>query len=102
MFTPASARLDPVAQDTLGTLADVLVDVPNLLRVEGHTDNLPIANAQYPSNWELSAARAASVVHLFAANGIARCCCWASGGAFAAMSCAAYRWSTSRRWPALA
>lgn len=34
--------------------------------------------------------------------GIARCCCWASGGAFAAMSCAAYRWSTSRRWPALA
>lgn len=71
LFTPASARLDPVALDTLGTLADVLVDVPNLLRVEGHTDNLPIANAQYPSNWELSAARAASVVHLFAANGIA-------------------------------
>ena len=71
LFTPASARLDPVAQDTLGTLAEVLTDVPNMLRVEGHTDNLPIATAQFPSNWELSAARAASVVHLFARQGIA-------------------------------
>lgn len=71
LFTPASARLDPVARQTLGTLADVLVDVPNALRVEGHTDNMPIATALYPSNWELSAARAASVVHLFADQGIA-------------------------------
>ena len=71
LFPPASARLDPVAQDTLGTLADVLADVPNGLRVEGHTDSMPIATAQFPSNWELSAARAASVVHLFARQGIA-------------------------------
>ena len=70
LFTPASARLDPVARETLGTLAEVLIDVPNSLRVEGHTDNLPISNAQFPSNWELSAARAASVVHLFADQGI--------------------------------
>lgn len=70
LYAPASARLDPMARETLNTLAEVLVDVPNALRVEGHTDSLPIATAQYPSNWELSAARAASVVHLFADNGI--------------------------------
>ena len=71
LFPTASARLDPIAQQTLGSLAEVLADVPNLLRVEGHTDSMPIATALYPSNWELSAARAASVVHLFADNGVA-------------------------------
>lgn len=70
LFTPASARLDPEARTTLGTLAGVLADVPNAMRVEGHTDSMPIATAQFPSNWELSAARAASVVHLFSQNGI--------------------------------
>ena len=48
------------------SLAEVLRDVPNSVRVEGHTDNVPIATATFPSNWELSAGRAASVVHLFA------------------------------------
>jgi chemotaxis protein MotB len=38
--------------------------------VEGHTDNLPISNAQFPSNWELSSARASSVVRLFIVQGI--------------------------------
>jgi chemotaxis protein MotB len=40
------------------------------VRVEGFTDNLPIRSAAYPSNWELSAGRAASVVHLFMDTGI--------------------------------
>ena len=71
LFPQASAKLDPLARQTLGTLAEVLRDVPNSLRVEGHTDSLPIATPQFPSNWELSAARAASVVHLFADQGIA-------------------------------
>jgi chemotaxis protein MotB len=35
------------------------------VQVEGHTDNQPIANARFPSNWELSAVRASSVVRLF-------------------------------------
>lgn len=70
LYPTGSARLDPIAQQTLGSLAEVLADVPNLLRVEGHTDNMPIATTLYPSNWELSAARAASVVHLFADNGV--------------------------------
>ena len=52
------------------TLANVLRQTPNGVRVEGHTDDMPIATAQYPSNWELSAARAASVVHLFADHGV--------------------------------
>lgn len=70
LFGTGSAALDVNARDTLGTLADVLLDAPNGVRVEGHTDNLPIATAQFPSNWELSAARAASVVHLFADHGV--------------------------------
>ena len=70
LFPTGSATLEGSARQTLGTLADVLQDVPNGVRVEGHTDNVPIATAQYPSNWELSAARAASVVHLFADHGV--------------------------------
>lgn len=70
LFGTGSAALDAGARDTLGKLADVLLDAPNGVRVEGHTDNVPIATAQFPSNWELSAARAASVVHLFADHGV--------------------------------
>ncbi len=70
LFSTGSAALDSGARDTLGKLADVLLDAPNGVRVEGHTDNLPIATAQFPSNWELSAGRAASVVHLFADHGL--------------------------------
>ena len=43
---------------------------PNPIQVEGFTDNVPIRTAAYPSNWELSAARAASVVHLFMKAGV--------------------------------
>ncbi|WP_442684324.1 flagellar motor protein MotD [Stenotrophomonas sp. JC08] len=70
LFGTGSAALGHDARDTLGKLADVLLAAPNGVRVEGHTDNLPIATAQFPSNWELSAARAASVVHLFADHGV--------------------------------
>ncbi len=70
LFPTGSSGLDVHARDTLSTLAGVLRDVPNSVRVEGHTDNLPIATTQFPSNWELSAARAASVVHLFADQGL--------------------------------
>nr|WP_269670574.1 flagellar motor protein MotD [Stenotrophomonas sp. SY1] len=70
LFSTGSAALDKGARETLGKLADVLLDAPNGVRVEGHTDNLPIATMQFPSNWELSAGRAASVVHLFADHGV--------------------------------
>ncbi|MEG8145993.1 flagellar motor protein MotD [Xanthomonas hortorum pv. gardneri] len=71
LFGTGSAALAGTARDTLSTLASVLRDAPNGVRVEGYTDNQPIATAQFPSNWELSAARAASVVHLFADDGVA-------------------------------
>ncbi|OAX85792.1 flagellar motor protein MotD [Xanthomonas nasturtii] len=71
LFGTGSAALAGTARATLSTLASVLRDAPNGVRVEGYTDNQPIATAQFPSNWELSAARAASVVHLFADDGVA-------------------------------
>ncbi|SCK21294.1 flagellar motor protein MotD [Vogesella sp. LIG4] len=55
----------------LATVARQLAAVDNQIRVEGFTDNTPIRNAMYPSNWELSAARAGSIVRLFMENGIA-------------------------------
>jgi chemotaxis protein MotB len=45
----------------LDTLVERLRTMPNEIRVEGHTDNIPIATALYPSNWELSSARATTV-----------------------------------------
>lgn len=68
----ASGVAQPMAEalPTLDALAQALVPFPNLIRIEGHTDNVPIATAQFPSNWELSSARAASVLHLFVNNGI--------------------------------
>jgi len=70
LFSTGSASLDQGARQTLALLAGVLQKTPNGVRVEGYTDNQPIATAQFPSNWELSAARAASVVHLFADQGL--------------------------------
>jgi chemotaxis protein MotB len=64
------ARPRPEASETIQQLAEVLRDVPNAVRVEGYTDNQPISTVQFPSNWELSAARAASVVHVFASHGV--------------------------------
>jgi len=70
LFTPGSATLDPQARQTLDKLADILGGVPNPVRVEGYTDDRAINTFQFPSNWELSAARAASVVHLFSGSGM--------------------------------
>ena len=47
-----------------------MAPLPNHIRVEGYTDTVPIASTLYPSNWELSSARAASVVRLFAGKGL--------------------------------
>ena len=71
LFATGSAALAADALDTLSRVAAVLADMPNPIRVEGYTDDRPIRTAQFPSNWELSAARAASVVHLFIAHDLA-------------------------------
>ncbi len=66
LFASGVATLSNKAIPALDALAGTLVKYPNPVRVEGHTDNQPINTRYYPSNWELSAARAASVVHRFA------------------------------------
>ncbi|MGE0200533.1 MAG: flagellar motor protein MotB [Candidatus Melainabacteria bacterium] len=62
LFEPGQAELDSGARRRLDELVAVLKTMPNALRIEGHTDNTPIATAQYPSNWELSTARATSIL----------------------------------------
>ena len=70
LFASGSARLTERGYPILEELAEVVRNLPNHIDVEGHTDNRPIRTSIYPSNWELSAARAASVVHLFTRNGV--------------------------------
>ncbi len=70
LFSSGAADFAPAATPVLDKLAGVLKPFPNPIRVEGHTDNRPIKTASFPSNWELSAARAASVVHEFTKTGI--------------------------------
>ncbi len=72
LFAEAQAALTPKAEDVLAGLTPVLAKAPSRLRVEGHTDDLPIRNAQFPSNWELSTARAISVIRYLEEHGIDR------------------------------
>jgi chemotaxis protein MotB len=71
LFPSGVAQLSEPANAVLRDLAAILARFANPLRVEGFTDDVPISNALYPSNWELSAARAASVARLFSMTGIA-------------------------------
>ena len=70
LFGSGSAKLMYSATSILSKIARILSDYPNPINVEGFTDNVPISTEDFPSNWELSAARAASVVHLFSKSGI--------------------------------
>jgi chemotaxis protein MotB len=54
----------------LESVAQVLKNTDHAIQVEGHTDNIPIVTEKFPSNWELSAVRASSVVRLLIANGL--------------------------------
>jgi chemotaxis protein MotB len=70
LFTSGKADLAQAALAPLQQLGSTLAPLPNPVRVEGHTDDLPISNASFPSNWELSAARAASVVRVLESTGM--------------------------------
>ena len=70
LFPSGSAQPAPGAVPVLERLAQVLVPLPNSVRVEGYTDNVPIRTSAFYSNWELSAARAGSVVRVLASQGI--------------------------------
>lgn len=71
LFDPASANLQAPSNALLQAVASMINQSDNLIQVEGHTDNQPINSPQFPSNWELSSARAASVVRLFTESGVA-------------------------------
>lgn len=62
LFDLGRADLRPDSKQVLDSVAKVLKPLPNAIRVEGHTDDLPIHNERFPSNWELSTARATTVV----------------------------------------
>jgi chemotaxis protein MotB len=70
LFPSGAGEFALSAEPVLDKLAEVLKPFPNPIRVEGHTDDRPIRTTAFPSNWELSAARAASVVHQFMRQGI--------------------------------
>ncbi|MEQ8807292.1 MAG: peptidoglycan -binding protein [Rhodospirillales bacterium] len=78
LFDVASAELGPAGKEQMGALAQTLkelvVKIPEdidwVLRVDGHTDKTPISTARFPSNWELSAARAISVVKFLIDQGL--------------------------------
>lgn len=70
LFAQGEATLQQEAREVLGAVAGLLKDAPQRIEVEGHTDNLPITNERFASNWELSAVRAASVVRLFIESGV--------------------------------
>jgi chemotaxis protein MotB len=71
LFESGSADLKAQATTLLESLVGLLQRHPGGLSVEGHTDDQPIATAQYPSNWELSAARASTVARYLVMHGIA-------------------------------
>ena len=62
LFTSASAQIRTEALPLLDVVAEVLQSLPNEVRIEGHTDNVPVGTTAYPTNWELSSARATSVL----------------------------------------
>jgi chemotaxis protein MotB len=70
LFPSAKAQLSPSAVSVIERLGGALAPFPNPIRVEGHTDNRPIKTVAFFSNWELSAARAGSVVRVLASRGV--------------------------------
>ncbi len=70
LFDSGSARLSRTAIKMLRDVSEILRPLPNQIVVEGHTDNVPIRTILFPSNWELSSVRAASVVNLLGRFGI--------------------------------
>lgn len=70
LFAPGQAVLQEESSRVLESVAQVLKNVDHAIQVEGHTDNIPIVTEKFPSNWELSAVRASSVVRLLIDNGV--------------------------------
>lgn len=70
LFGVGSAELTSEAIEALNTMLPVIGSLPNIILIEGHTDDETDTSAKYPSNWEFSAARASAVASHFEASGI--------------------------------
>ena len=70
LFLSGEADLSKKAIPVLKKIAEVINPLPNMINIEGHTDNVPIDNIKFRSNWDLSSARATSVVHELVKEGI--------------------------------
>ena len=78
LFDAGQAEVNPAALPQLDSLAEAILqleteiptDINWVLRIDGHTDSRPISNARFPSNWELSAARAISVAQYLVTRGV--------------------------------
>jgi chemotaxis protein MotB len=68
-FAPGRADLLPEIHETLLQVASILKDFPYQVRIEGHTDNVPVHTAQFSSNWELSITRAINIVRFLGEGG---------------------------------
>ncbi len=71
LFDSGRAEIQPSGVAVLNIVAAVLADVGNPILIGGHTDNVPISTTQFPSNWELSGARASAVLRFVAEHGLA-------------------------------
>jgi chemotaxis protein MotB len=81
MFDSGTAKLTPAATSFVTSLSELVKDRATQVRVEGHTDNQPIQSTSYPSNWELSSARASSVVRIMEESGVSSARLFAIGRA---------------------
>ncbi len=71
LFPSGSAKLSSAGMQTIKEISVKLADIPGkIYQVEGHTDNVPISTAQFPSNWELAAARAINVMKAMIDTGL--------------------------------
>ena len=70
LFPPGQAKLQAASINAMVAIAQVLANTDFPITIEGHTDNVPIATAMFPSNWELSAMRATTVLRLFNDAGV--------------------------------
>lgn len=71
LFNSGSAEIKPGAKDTLIKLSEEFKEIPGKIIIEGHTDNVPLSpNSLYKSNWELSSARASSVLYFLLQQGL--------------------------------
>lgn len=70
LFASGAADIKQEASGALEKLSKRINDTPGRITIEGHTDNVPMSGGKYASNWELSTARAASVLNFFVGKGV--------------------------------